>query len=63
MIKKINVMERNYEGALPYGKEEVDWKLRRKNERGTKVERNMQYLVPDCITITIDEMARAADNV
>lgn len=40
----IHVMERNYEPALPFLREKIASKLRRKEEKGTNAERDWPYL-------------------
>lgn len=45
---------------LPYGKEENDGKLGRKDETMTEAQRGSFYLVRDVIEIKKNEMARAA---
>lgn len=61
MMKTVHVLERSYEGTLPYGKEEIDGRLRRKHERSATAERYEPYPVRDGIRITADEMARAVN--
>lgn len=61
MTVTVDVMEKSYERVLSYGKEEIDGKLRRENDRSARTEIVGPYLVCDGITITIDDMARALD--
>lgn len=62
MMETINVMERNYERALPYRKVEIGGKLGRKDERTAKAEKSGPYLLRDGITIRIEETVRSADT-
>lgn len=45
MIKKVNVIERDYKRVLPDEKEEIDGELVQKVERTAKTERSGPYLV------------------
>lgn len=44
---------------MAYRKHKIDDKLRRKAERSANAERDVPYLNPDRMTITINEMVRA----
>lgn len=58
-METVCVMERSFEKALTYEKED-DGKLGRLVERGASVQRNGTYIVRDRITIKLDETAGAS---
>lgn len=60
MMEAVNIMERCYERVPSYGKQEADWKMSASNERLAWIERKLPYVVHVGITITLDDMARAA---
>lgn len=53
--------ERGYDRAVPYLKEETDFRLKRKDERSEKPEMDRPYLIRDRITVLAAEMIRAVD--
>lgn len=57
MIEAVNVMERNYQRALPYEKERFDGNSRRKHKKGEILNDPITYLIRDRITIKLNEMA------
>lgn len=60
MMETVNATERNYKGALPYGKKKIDGKLGGSDEKMERIVRNRPYVVRDGIKIIIDETARVA---
>lgn len=54
-------MQRSYEKALSYGKNEGDWKLGRSEEQFAKIEKSGPYVVRARIASRTDEMERAAN--
>lgn len=62
-MKTVNVMERNNERALLYGKMEDIWKLGQSNKEMKVAETSRQYVVRDRITSTIHEMAQSVNVV
>lgn len=63
MIVAVNVMERNYDNAQSYGREEIDRAFRKEEERSAKAEGSGPCFIRDGITITIYDMVRAVDVV
>lgn len=43
---------------IPYGKEDIDWTLKRKMERSEKANMDGLYIVHGGITIAVDEMVQ-----
>lgn len=60
-METVNVMESNYDRALPYGKEEIDRNPRSKDERSTEVKMDGPHPVRHRIAITRNKVA-LADN-
>lgn len=61
LLKAVQVIVRDYKWALPSSEEEIEGKLRRKDERSGKAERGGSYFAGDGTTIRVDEIARGAD--
>lgn len=62
MVETVHLVQRNYERALPYVKEESDGTMKRRDEKTAKAERCGPYLICHRITISVHEMARAVDT-
>lgn len=61
MMETVGVMEKMHGKAPSDEKKKDDGKLGRSDERLERVENNRPYVVRDVITITMEEMVRAAD--
>lgn len=62
MIATVSLIEGCYERGMSYGRKEGDGKLARSAERLAGNERSGPYVVPDGITITMDEVLRAPEG-
>lgn len=59
MMETVNLLDKSYEVAMPYGKQEDNGKLEQRDRRMARTETSEPYTIHDGITVTMIRMAQA----